>query len=389
MHSTVHRAGDGGYGLGRNQGGNRAAKADGFGGHSIQPIPTVGSFGTTQAKNQRERRTKDLAILALPGTHHPLVLPIPNPNAAVADASTSITAPWGVHARLVGMAILWGASWPAGRILAQAMPPMSAAASRFTIASVLLLIWLRLAQGAWPTLTAKQWRGLVLGAAVGVFAYAVLFMMALQRVDASRAALVVTTNPVFTTLLAAWLFGERMNVRIALGMVFALLGATIVLTHGEPWMIFSGALGWGEVMLLGCVAGWTGYTLIGKGMLSGIDSLVTTTFTAVIGTVMLWVAAMTFEGPATMSAAVQALTPGQWGAMVFIAIGSTVIAYAWYNRGIAELGAGTAASYISLVPVFGVASSVVWLGERLDGALMVGGALAILGLVISNLGRRG
>lgn len=287
------------------------------------------------------------------------------------------------------MAILWGASWPAGRILAQAMPPMSAAASRFTIASVLLLIWLRVAQGAWPTLTAKQWRGLALGAAVGVFAYAVLFMMALQRVDASRAALVVTTNPVFTTLLAAWLFGERMNKRIALGMVFALLGASIVLTHGAPWLIFTGGLGWGELMLLGCVAGWTGYTLIGKGMLSGIDSLVTTTFTAVIGTLMLWIAAMTFEGPAVMQAALQRLTTEQWGAMLFIAIGSTVIAYAWYNRGISVLGAGTAASYISLVPVFGVASSVWWLGEKLDGAVVVGGALAIVGLVISNRGRRG
>lgn len=287
------------------------------------------------------------------------------------------------------MAVLWGASWPAGKILAQAMPPMSAAASRFTIASVLLLIWLRVARGAWPTLSAKQWRGLTLGAAVGVFAYAVLFMMALQRVEASRAALVVTTNPVFTTLLAAWLFNERMNARIALGMVFALLGASIVLTHGQPWLIFTGGLGWGELMLLGCVAGWTGYTLIGKGMLSGIDPLETTTFTAAIGTVMLWAAAMTFEGPAVMAAALNALTPGQWGAMVFIAIGSTVLAYAWYNRGIAVLGAGTAASYISLVPVFGVASSIVWLGEKIDGALIVGGVLAVVGLVISNLGRRG
>ncbi len=289
--------------------------------------------------------------------------------------------------RLLGMALLWGASWPAGRVLALAMPPLSAAASRFTIASVILLIWLRWSRGAWPKLSAAQWRNMALGAAVGVFSYAVLFMLALQQVDASRAALVVTTNPVFTTLLAAWLFGERLNWRIGVGLALALVGAAMVLTRGAPWLIFTSGLGWGELMLIGCVASWTGYTLIGKGLLSGIDSLVTTTFTAAIGTVMLWVAALAFEGPAAMVNAWQHLNMSQWGALVFIAVGSTVLAYAWYNRGIALLGAGTAASYISLVPIFGVASAVVWLGEHLDATLLMGGALAVVGLVISHRGR--
>jgi drug/metabolite transporter (DMT)-like permease len=65
-----------------------------------------------------------------------------------------------------------------------------------------------------------------------------------------------------------------------------------------------------------------------------------------------------------------------------------VLAYAWYFRGVAALGAGTAASYISLVPVLGVASAVLLLGEPATPSLLIGGALALTGVVIANRARR-
>jgi drug/metabolite transporter (DMT)-like permease len=293
-----------------------------------------------------------------------------------------------VHLRLVGMALLWGASWPAGRTLAQAMPPLSGSAWRFTIAALLLVVWMVWRQRAWPRLTARQWLGLALAGAVGVAGYAVFFMMALQRVEASRAAVVVTTNPVFTTLLAAWLFKEKFNTRIALGMVCALIGAATVLTQGAPWKLFTGGVGIGEWLLLGCIATWVGYTLITRALLAGIDSLAATAITSVFGTALLWAVALAVDGAPVVTSSLAALSATGWISMVFLAVGSTVLAYAWYFRGVAELGAGTAASYISLVPLFGVASSVLMLGELLDASLLVGGALAVAGVVLTNRARR-
>jgi drug/metabolite transporter (DMT)-like permease len=208
-------------------------------------------------------------------------------------------------------------------------------------------------------------------------------------VEASRAAVVVTTNPVFTTLLAAWLFKERFNARIALGMTFALVGAVTVLTHGAPWALLTGGIGVGEWLLLGCIATWVGYTLIARAMLGGIDSLQATAASAVVGTALLWVAAFVLDGAQVAGTSLAALAPSGWLALVFLAVGATGLAYVWYFRGVAELGAGTAASYISLVPVFGVASSALVLGERLDASLLVGGALAVAGVVLMNRARRG
>jgi drug/metabolite transporter (DMT)-like permease len=293
-----------------------------------------------------------------------------------------------VHLGLLGMALMWGASWPAGRTLALAMPPLSGAAWRFTIAAVLLAAWAVWRRREWPPLTRKQWLGLALAGAIGVAGYAVFFMAALQHVEASRAAVVVTTNPVFTTLLAAWLFRERFNARIALGMLCALVGAATVLTHGAPWALLAGGIGVGEWLLVGCIATWVGYTLIARALLGGIDSLAATAISSVFGTALLWAVALTVDGAAVAMSSIASLSATGWLSMVFLAVGSTVLAYAWYFRGVAELGAGTAASYISLVPVFGVASSVLVLGEPLDASLLAGGALAVAGVVLTNRARR-
>jgi drug/metabolite transporter (DMT)-like permease len=83
-----------------------------------------------------------------------------------------------------------------------------------------------------------------------------------------------------------------------------------------------------------------------------------------------------------------ALTAQVYGAIAFLGLGATVLAYVWYFKGVAELGAGTAASYISLVPVFGVLSSVAYLGESVDTSLLVGGALAVAGVVTMNVARQ-
>ena len=76
------------------------------------------------------------------------------------------------HLQLLGMAALWGASWPAGRILAQAAPPFTAGAWRFTLSVAVLLVWWFVQFRQWPKLSGAQWAGLVAGGLVGVFGYA-------------------------------------------------------------------------------------------------------------------------------------------------------------------------------------------------------------------------
>jgi drug/metabolite transporter (DMT)-like permease len=291
---------------------------------------------------------------------------------------------FGVHLRLLGMALLWGGSWPAGRVIATHMHPLAASALRFSLVIVVLLAWLYQRNKGWPKVTFAQWRAIALCGFVGVFGYAVFFLYAMQTVGAARAALVVTTNPVFTTLLAAWIFKEKFNWKIAVGMVLAVLGASIVLTHGQPWKLLAGDISRGDVLLLGCIACWVAYTLMGKALMKGIDSLTMTTGTALVGCALFWPTTLIVEGNAVW----QGVPPAAQFSLLFLAIGSTVLAYAWYNDGIAKLGAGVASSYISVVPVFGVIASTLLLKEPIDASLLIGGAMAVAGIVWMNYARR-
>ncbi|KAF1018032.1 MAG: putative cystine transporter YijE [Paracidovorax wautersii] len=286
------------------------------------------------------------------------------------------------------MAALWGAAWPWGKVLTQSMSPLVAAAVRFLMASLVLTIWL-IRSGRGRRLTAisgRQWVAMVLAAATGVCGYATFFMYGLQTVPSGKAAVVVALNPAMTLVLAAFLLGEHLNAKIALGMVLSIVGVLFAMSGGAPLQLLSGQVGVGELLILGCAVFWSTYTLIGRAALSGVDALATTTLTAVIGAAMLVAVSLWVDGGVAWTQAWSA--PAQaWGCMLALALGSTAIAYAWYFDGVQALGASAASGYIVLVPLFGVMFSSLWLGEAIPASLFVGGGLAIAGMALMHVGR--
>lgn len=298
------------------------------------------------------------------------------------------SAKYSTHLGLIGMAALWGASWPWGRVVAQAMPPLAAASLRFLLASAVLLLWLARTgrMGRLRSLAGRQWLGLAAASAVGVLGYSLFFLLALQTVPAGQAAMVVALNPVLTMLLAVLLFRERMNLPICLGLALAVGGSLYALSGGHWAWGLGGAAGGGVWLLLGCAACWVGYTLLGRLVLARIDPLTTTAATASLGALLLLAASLLVEGPAAWAGLVHAPAHA-WYSLMALALGATALAYAWYLRGVQELGAGAAAAYMSLVPLFGMLLSSLWLAEPLTASLLVGGAAAIAGMGLMNAGR--
>ena len=287
-----------------------------------------------------------------------------------------------IHLKLSGMAALWGVSWAWGRTVAQSLPPVSAGAVRFLMAAAALAAWL-LAVGKFPargSLSRRQWLGLAVAAFFGVFAYAVCFLSGLKHMPAGEAAVVVSLNPVLILLLSRWIFKEKITPRTALGMALAFCGSLICITRGHPFALLHQPIGLGQMLILGCVLCWACYTVIGRFVLKGIDALTVTLATSWLGGLMLAAAALTVERPQFGLFAAAGGTV--WLSLVALALGSTALAYVWFFEGVKGLGSGTAGAYITLVPVFGVLSSVVFLGEPLHASLVSGGLLAVGGMLV-------
>lgn len=298
---------------------------------------------------------------------------------------------FGAHTRLLGMVVLWGAAWPFGKVVAQSMPPLGASGVRFALAATVLLACMHFFYGNLQQLrhwSLQRWLGMALAGAVGVFGYAAFFLSGLQHLPASKATLLIVLSPPLTLLLAAWLFKEKLNRTIVLGMALAVTGAIIVITHGNPLALLRGtALGRGEWLILGCVACWVAYTLMGRKVLAGVDSLAITAVTSALGAVMLLASSMVFEGPQGVQRMLEA-GPYPWFALVFLALGSTALAYAWFFSGMKALGAGAASGYITLVPVVGVIASALLLREEIEASTIIGGLVAVTGTALMNRGHR-
>lgn len=287
----------------------------------------------------------------------------------------------GVHIRLILTMIFWGGTFVAGRLLAEELHPVTASSLRFILASAMLLLTILVRDKSLPRLNRKQWVAMTLLGLTGVFAYNIFFFTGLQTVEAGRASMIIAVNPVVTTFLAIFFFGERCSFIRSSGMILAVCGAVVVISRGEPASLFQGDIGgMGEIYLVGCVLTWSAYTLIGKKLLTNIQPLVVVAYSCSIGALLLIIAAL-YDGHL---AEITKLSATGAGCLFYFAFFGTTLGFSWFYDGVKKLGAGRAAMYVNLVPVSGVLLGTLLLGERLGSSLLIGGALVFSGLYLIN-----
>jgi drug/metabolite transporter (DMT)-like permease len=294
--------------------------------------------------------------------------------------NTSTPVRTSVYVKLLLMAVFWGGTFIAGKVAAQHVGPFSAAFLRFAIASVFLcLIALRM-EGRLPALRRRQLLPLFLLGMTGVFAYNVFFFKGLKLIEAGRAAIIIANNPILIALFSALLFRERLAPLRLTGILISISGAILVITRGDWHMIGSGAVGWGELFILGCVASWVTFSLIGKVLLAELSPLASVLYAALSGTVCLaWPA--WHEG---LLSDLTSYTMADWVSLFYLGFFGTVLGFVWYYQGIQRIGATKAGVFINFVPVCAILFSFFILHEPLTLSLLFGTALVLTGVYLTN-----
>ncbi len=285
-----------------------------------------------------------------------------------------------VYLKLLATMLFWGGTFIAGRLVAGVVPPLPAAFLRFAIASVLLLILLYRLEGGLPRLDRRQLGAVTLLGLTGVFGYNVFFFTGLQTVSASRAALIIALNPVGIALFSALFGGERLTRRRALGIAISVSGALLVISNGHLAGLLAGALGSGELALLGCVLCWALYSVLGRRAMRGLSPLAAVTCSSLAGTLLL--------APLALAKGVVSGAAGYglhaWLSLAYLALFGTVLGFLWYYQAIHRLGAVRSGVFINFVPVCAVVLGFLLLDEALSATLLQGGALVIVGAWLTN-----
>lgn len=292
-----------------------------------------------------------------------------------------------IHLKLLLVAIVWGFSWSAGRVLAHDIAPITAAWIRYAIAIICFFIYLRITDN-WRIPTKMEWRIIVLIGFFSTFVYQSLFMYGMKFTAAGDASLMITFNPIFTALLAVPFLDEKMNWRLVTGLICGLAGVIILFLYSPNTDIAFDSRLKGDIMIAGAALAWATTSILQKKAMTStaIDSqtplspLHLTVWASLIGLLLL----TPWAGYESYLYGIPQPSNSGWLAILFLAIFSTVISYVWFADGIVTIGAGKTALYVYLVPPFGIISGWFILDEKLGWSLLASFSLILIGVVLAQ-----
>jgi drug/metabolite transporter (DMT)-like permease len=278
-------------------------------------------------------------------------------------------------ALLVGLTLAWGLNWPVMKLGVTVYPPLSFRAWSMVLGLPVLaaaLVWLKVPFRV-PRVHWKALAGLTL---TNMIVWHLLVILSVPHLSSGRAAILGYTMPVFSALLGAALFGERLRARQALGVAAAALGVVLLLWHEFDRV--AGAPVAASVMLV-AAACWA----------LGTQQLRRTTIPLPTLTLSFWMTAAT---TVVMVAAAALFERGQWhvpnvaatGAIVYNAVLIFGFAHAAWFTLARSLPPVASTLSVMMIPVLGTVSGAIALGEVLhwqDGAaaaLMVAAIASVL-----------
>jgi drug/metabolite transporter (DMT)-like permease len=275
---------------------------------------------------------------------------------------------------LTGMAICFGGTWVAGKVAVDEIGPFTLAAARFGIAAILIYTYARL-RGTAVRLPKRGDLPVILAMGLTAIAgYNVLFLTGLTLAPASDGAIIVPgTAPVFTMLLAWLALREQMGIRGILGLAIAMVGLLLVV--GPSGAADSDRL-IGDLLFLLGAAFWGIYSVISKAVTGRFDAVNVSLYGFVTGTLLLLPATLLDGGLGQIAGASLAALAG----LAYLAAFGSVLAFIFLQEAVRRIDVGRASAFALLVPVVGVVSSAVMLGEELGLLTVVGGAIVIIGL---------
>jgi len=272
----------------------------------------------------------------------------------------------------------WGFNWPATKYLLSQLPPLTLRGGTGVVGALLLTL-LAIMRGQSLRVPSEMWPRLVLASLLNVTGWMVLMGLALVFLPASETALIAYTMPVWASVLAWPVLGERPTLLRALALVLAFAGLLAIM--GGNGLAASVAKLPGIIMALVGSFGFAVGTVLAKRW-----PLKMPPFPAAAWQIGIGCAPVALAGLLLETAHVDAVTPVGWLVLVYSTVVQFCIAYVCWFAALARLPASVAAIGTMAVPVIGVAASALALHEPLGAGQI---AALILTLVAVALATRG
>jgi O-acetylserine/cysteine efflux transporter len=274
---------------------------------------------------------------------------------------------------LIGITFIWGVNLITSKVGVDEIPPILFTFLRFAIVVIILLPALRFHPGQMTTLT-------IAALFSGALGFTLNFAGLRRATNVSSVAIMTQLGVPFTTLLSVAMLGEVVRWRRRTGIALSFLGVIIMGFDpqiGDRWesialvvtSAFCGALG---LIIIKRLQGFTPAEVLG--------------WTYLISLPVLIPASLVLEHPNL--AALSAISWQAWGALLFAAIGASLIAHTGYFHLVQRYPVTSIAPLTTLSPVFSIVLGVLLLGDHMTWRIIVGGVCTLVGVLIITLRER-
>lgn len=271
-------------------------------------------------------------------------------------------------------ALLWGVNTLVSKLAAGVIAPAEIAFIRWLLAALLLLPFALRPLLRHRVLVAQNWHRLAVLGALGGVVYQSLAYTAASYTSAINMGVLQALVPLLTILLSAIVLRSAPSTTTVGGAMVSLLGVLIVISGGHLAPLLAHGLNRGDAMMLAGCCSMAIYNTLLKRWELDLPLLVSMWVQAIAASVMLL--------PFYLLTEKHALTPVSGGLILYAALGASIAAPLSWMAGSRRLGPARVSVFFNLVPLVTAVLAVLLLSEPFSGALLLGGALTLAGVII-------
>ena len=282
-------------------------------------------------------------------------------------------------AMLSAAGILWGIQPIFVKIVVAEMTPASLIAIRYIFLSGTLFIIMKLLGEKKLLPPSDCWGRLILMGLTGVAINNGSQFSGLQYSTVANATLIATLTPAVTAFLAALFLRERLNMLQWLGIFISLAGTLYLISNGSIDMILNTTFNIGDIMFFVAQTMWAVYCLLSVKVMQKMSVFSVTAWAGIIGGIFTAI-----YGAFTDGLMLPPFNAPVLYSMAFIIWLGGVGALVFWNVGVKHAGASSAAIFLNLMPLVGIAAAAFTIGEVLTVQEGIGAVVILAGVYITT-----
>jgi drug/metabolite transporter (DMT)-like permease len=282
---------------------------------------------------------------------------------------------------LVLTTLFWSGNFVLGRAVHTVFTPFTLSFWRWAVALVVLLPWVWASLREQAPLLRRYWRILLLLSVLGVVNFNTFVYIGLQATTATNALIMLSITPVLIVGLSFLLLRQKVTLWQTLGILVSLLGVLVIVSRGEAKALLAREVNPGDLWVLAAVGSWALYSVCLRWRPPDLKPLNFQAATILLGMMIL----TPLYGWDLAQGRTIAINLATVSTILYLALFPSILAYIFWNRAVAELGANRTGQFLHLMPAFGAVLSMIFLGERLHDFHLLGIVLIAVGIWLATM----